>query len=146
MKKLLILFLFISIHSFGQTFYITKVEAPVLIEPEIEASIYYVISNKLITLGKDVKIKKNKEESTYTVKCVVQRMYGPGRKAIGHIEFLASNTNKELLRSHAEKAMRSPFQALKNPLELMFDRIATYQFPVLLGQLKDIEIPDSDLQ
>ena len=61
MKKLLILFLFISIHSFGQTFYITKVEAPVLIEPEIEASIYYVISNKLITLGKDVKIKKNKE-------------------------------------------------------------------------------------
>lgn len=145
MKKFLILFLFLANHSFGQNFYIEKVEAPVPIEPELEAAIYYVISNQLITIGKDVKIKKNKEESTYTVKCVVLRMYAPGRKAIGYVEFLSSSTNKELLRSKSEKAMRTPFQGLKNPLELMFDRIATYQFPMLLGQLEDIKIPDSDL-
>ena len=138
MKKLLILLLFISIHSFGQDFYIEKIEAPVPIEPGLEASIYYVISNKLIALGKDVKIKKNKEESTYTIKCIVQKMYSPGRKGVGHIEFLDSNTNKEILRSSTEKAMRSPFQGMKNPLELMFDRIVTNQFPTLLVQLKDI--------
>jgi hypothetical protein len=128
MKKLLILLLFISIHSFGQNFYIEKIEAPVAIEPGLEASIYYVISNKLIALDKDIKIKKNKEESTYS----------PGRKGIGHIEFLDSNTNEEVLRSSTEKAMRSPFQGMKNPLELMFDRIVTNQFPTLLRQLKDM--------
>ena len=144
MKKFL-LFFFISINSFGQIFYIEKVQAPISIDPGVEAAIHYAVSNRLISMNNDVKINDSKEGSTYTIKMVVERMYAPGRKAIGHIVFLSSKTDKELLRSATEKAMRNPLQGMKNPLELMFDRIATYQFPVLLRKLESIEIPDSNL-
>ena len=137
MKNLLFILLF-PFFSFSQTFFVEKTdsrEARVPVKVEVENTINFIITQKLIDLGKEV--TTDKAQSDYIVTPVLTRKSGYAKPARGYISIKNTISSEEVLRSNPDKGMRNMFQGMKNPFVLLFDRIITKQFPTLLPKLND---------
>ena len=136
MKKLFLLIILLPYFSFSQTFFVEKTDsklAKVPVKVDVETTINYIITQKLIDLGK--KVATEKSESDYIVTPVLTKKSGYGKPCKGYISFKNTNSQKEVLRSDPDKGMRNMLQGMKNPFVLCFDRIITKQFPSLLPKL-----------
>mgnify|MGYP001275265718 FL=1 len=140
MKQFFLALLLLPYLSFSQTFFVEKTDsrtARVPVKVEVENTINYIITQKLIDLGK--KVTAVQSESDYIVTPILTRKSGYGKAAKGYISFKSTISQKEVLRSKQDKGMRNMFQGMKNPFVLCFDRIITKQFPSLLPRLENAQ-------
>lgn len=126
----IVILLFFSSNGIAQNFYVE----------ETDKGYHLPITDKLVELGKIITDKNN---STYTIKCVITKESGYGKAAKGHIQILDSKSGLVLLQSASEKGMRNAFKGMQNPKTLLFKRIAKNQLPKLLIQLESIKTPTS---
>jgi len=124
--------------AIGMSLLVANVYAQTFYVQETDEGYHLPVTNALEEANQ---FERKKEESTYTVVCVVTDASGWGKSAAGYIEILDTKTSEVLLKSKSEKGMRSAFHGMKNPRTLLFSRIAKKQLPYMLEELKLIKLP-----